>query len=57
MKSNTNKKMYPSHTAKTNRVSGDSYGSAIKQKYGRMREDQLVKVSRKSVGKPPKSLA
>ncbi len=47
------------HTAKTKYGMGDYYGTGIKQKVGRMREDQIgfSGPSAKSLGKPPKSLA
>ena len=39
--------------------SGDYYGTGVKQKVGRMREDFLsnTPMPSKKVGKPPKSLA
>lgn len=46
------------HTANTKFGSGDYYGTGIKQKVGRMREDYLnPAISSKDLGKPPKSLA
>ena len=46
------------HTSNAKIGMGDFYGSGVKQKVGRMREDMLnTSVSRKKMGKPPKSLA
>ncbi len=47
------------HTPKSQMGSGDYYGTAIKQKVGRMREDSMGvnPVSRKGLNKPPRSLA
>jgi len=47
------------HTDNTKFGMGDYYGTAIKQKVGRIREDQVgfENVSNKKLGKPPKSLA
>lgn len=47
------------HTANTKYGMGDNYGSGIKQKVGRIREDQLGfgYVSNKKIAKPPKSIA
>ena len=47
------------HTPKSQMGSGDYYGTAIKQKVGRMREDSMgmMPVNRQKLGKPPRSLA
>jgi hypothetical protein len=47
------------HTAASQTPMGDHYGSGIRQKVGRMREDQLGFTSPSStkLKKPPKSLA
>ena len=47
------------HTPKTQRGVGDYYGTAIKQKVGRMRDDFVVGSSKssKSLGNPPRKLA
>lgn len=48
-----------SHTANTQYGMGDNYGTGIKQKVGRMREDQLgfQSITPKKLKTPPKSLA
>lgn len=47
------------HTAPTKYGMGDYYGTGIKQKVGRMRQDFMgnTPTSNKKFGKPPKSLA
>lgn len=47
------------HTSNNKTVSGDYYGTAIKNKVGRMIDSYPVEgeVSAKKIGKPPKSLA
>ncbi len=47
------------HTPKSHIGSGDYYGSAIKNKIGRMREDSMgnAQQGRKGISKPPRSLA
>lgn len=47
------------HVMNTKYGMGDYYGVGIKQKIGRMREDQLSfsSVTPKKLSKPPKSLA
>ena len=47
------------HTPKTQYGMGDHYGSAIKQKVGRMREDSMGArpVAPPSLKKPPRKLA
>ncbi len=47
------------HTANTKFGMGDNYGSGIKQKVGRVREDTMgmMNVTPKKLSKPPKSLA
>jgi hypothetical protein len=47
------------HTPKSQRGSGDYYGTGIKQKVGRVREDFMVgkPKSPESLGKPPRKLA
>lgn len=47
------------HTPKSPRGSGDYYGSAIKAKVGRVREDFMgaTATSRRGLSTPPKSLA
>lgn len=47
-----------SHVAPTKYGMGDYYGSGIKQKVGRIRDDYISKpISSSKLGKPPKSLA
>jgi len=47
------------HTPKSQIGSGDYYGTAIKNKVGRMREDSMgnMAIGRKGLSKPPRSLA
>lgn len=47
------------HTADIKYGMGDNYGTGIKQKTGRMREESvgMRPVSRKQINTPPKSLA
>jgi len=47
------------HTSPSKFGMGDNYGSAIKQKIGRMREDSMGQnaVPQKKLSKPPRSLA
>lgn len=47
------------HTANTAYGMGDNYGSGIKAKLGRVREDTMgmVKMGPKKLKKPPRSLA
>lgn len=47
------------HTAPTKYGMGDNYGTGIKQKLGRMREDSMgmISLTPKKLKKPPKSLA
>ena len=47
------------HTATTKYGMGDNYGTGIKQKLGRMREDSMgmISLTPKKLKKPPKSLA
>ncbi len=47
------------HTAKTKYGMGDNYGTGIKQKVGRMRDDQLgySSMTPKKLKTPPKSVA
>lgn len=47
------------HTAPTKYGMGDNYGTGIKQKLGRMREDSMgmISLSPKKLKKPPKNLA
>ncbi len=47
------------HTSPTKKGMGDYYGSGIKAKLGRMREDSMgmVAMTPKKLKKPPKSLA
>ena len=48
----------PAHTSRSKIGSGDYYGTGIKQKVGRMREDYLNDIIKPSkLKKPPKSLA
>ncbi len=52
------KRTNEAHTANTKFGSGDYYGTGIKQKVGRMREDYMSNpISPKKMGEPPKSLA
>ncbi len=46
-----------SHTANTKYGMGDNYGTGIKAKLGTMREGPgMVKLSKKKIGTPPKSV-
>lgn len=47
------------HTAATKYGMGDNYGSGVKQKLGRMRDDSMgmVHLTPKRLKKPPKNLA
>lgn len=46
------------HTANTKYGMGDHYGTGIKAKLGRVRDDTpgMVKLSKKQLGTPPKSV-
>lgn len=47
-----------SHVSNTQFGGGDYYGTGVKQKVGRVREDYMSNpISPKKMGKPPKSLA
>lgn len=52
-------KTYQAHTAHTKFGMGDNYGTAIKAKLGRVREDTMgmVAVTPKKLKSPPKNLA
>lgn len=47
------------HTSNSKKGMGDSYGSGIKQKLGKVHDDMIMgkPISKKKMGKPPKSLA
>jgi hypothetical protein len=47
------------HVSNTKMPMGDYYGTGIKQKVGRIREDYMgtTPISNKKMGKPPKALA
>lgn len=46
------------HTSNSKSGMGDFYGSGIKQKVGKMRDDYVnMPIKSKKMGKPPKSLA
>ena len=47
------------HTAKTKYGMGDNYGTGVRQKLGRVREDTMgmANLSKKQLGTPPKSIA
>lgn len=47
------------HTANTKYGMGDNYGTGVKQKLGRMREDSMgmVKLNQKKLKTPPRGLA
>ena len=47
------------HTSNSKIGMGDFYGSGVRNKMGRMRSESvsMVPVSKKKLGKPPKSLA
>jgi len=51
-------KNHESHTSPTRFGMGDYYGSGVKQKMGRMRDDTLgyIPVSKRQMGTPPKSV-
>lgn len=53
------KKHMEAHTSPKKFGMGDNYGSAIKQKVGRMREDSMGmnEVPQKKLSRPPKKLA
>ena len=57
MQKPTNRK--EAHTSPSPRGMGDNYGSAVKHKIGRMREDSMGNnsVPQKKLSKPPKSIA
>lgn len=46
------------HVSRTKKAMGDHYGTGIKQKIGRMREDSVgyIPLSKKKMGTPPKSV-
>ena len=47
-----------SHTANTKYGMGDNYGTGIKAKLGTVRDGmEMVKMSKKKIGTPPKSVA
>ncbi len=55
---NTSIKAKPAHTSKAKFGMGDFYGTSIKQPIGKIREGVGINpVSKKKLGKPPKSLA
>jgi len=47
------------HTPNTKYGMGDYYGTGVKQKLGRVRDDTIgmIRISRKGLKTPPKSLA
>lgn len=55
---NMKKKHVESHTSPSKIGMGDHYGTGIKQKIGRMREDSVeyIPLSKKKMGTPPKSI-
>lgn len=53
----TGKAPTPFHTAKDKRMSGDHYGSGVKNPMGRVVDPAMPKISNKKIGKAPKSLA
>jgi len=59
MKNNKVRTPMNAHTPKTQNGMGDYYGSGIKQKVGRVREDFMIgkPKSPQSFGKPPRKLA
>jgi hypothetical protein len=59
MKNKKIKTPMESHTPKNKIGMGDHYGSGIKNKIGRMREDSMgmMPVDRKGLNNPPRSLA
>jgi hypothetical protein len=54
----TPKKPFESHVSTTKKPMGDHYGTGIKQKIGRMREDSVgyIPLNKKKMGTPPKSV-
>lgn len=57
-KSKPPKRTKEAHTAPTKYGMGDYYGTGIKQKMGRVRDNYVdYPVASKNLGKPPKSLA
>ena len=46
------------HTANTKYGMGDNYGTGIRQKLGRVRDDTvgMAKLSKKQIGTPPRSV-
>ena len=52
------KKTRFAHTANTKYGMGDNYGTGIKAKLGKVRDDTvgMVKLSKKKLGTPPKSV-
>jgi hypothetical protein len=52
------KKNIQAHTANTKYGMGDNYGTGIRQKLGKVRDDTvgMVKLSKKQLGTPPKSI-
>ena len=47
-----------SHVSKTNQPMGDLYGVGIKNKVGKIVDQMAISpISKKNMGKPPKSLA
>jgi len=59
MKSSKVRAPMNAHTPKSQRGSGDYYGTGVKQKVGRIREDFIIgnPPSNHSLGKPPRKLA
>ncbi len=53
----TGKTPIPFHTAKDKRMSGDHYGSGVKNPMARVVDNGIPKISNRKLGKPPKSLA
>jgi hypothetical protein len=52
------KKTRFAHVANTKYGMGDSYGTGVRAKLGKMREGMgMVQISKKKMGTPPKSLA
>jgi hypothetical protein len=54
-----NKPLKQAHTANTKFGMGDNYGTGIRQKVGRIRDDYSVEksvISNKKLGTPPKSV-
>lgn len=53
------KKTRFAHTDNTKYGMGDNYGTGVRAKLGTMRDDSMgmVKLSKKKIGTPPKSLA